>query len=98
MQELKIEQVEHVADLANLALTEDEKHKFAHQLYDIWSDIEKINTIEMNEEDSIMIAPTSNHDLYHEDHIENGLEISDVLKNANKISGDYIAVPKVLHD
>lgn len=97
MQKLSIEQVEHVADLANLALTEEEKNKFAHQLYDIWSDIEKIDAIE-DLEDEILIAPTSNHDFYHEDEIESSLSMEEILKNAKKTSGDYIAVPKVLHD
>ena len=37
MQGLSIEEVIHVADLANLTLTEEEKKKFACQLQDILS-------------------------------------------------------------
>ena len=98
MQELSIEEVEHVADLANLTLTEEEKKKFAHQLQDILSDIDKISAIDIKEEKEILIAPTENHDLYHDDEVEGGLEMKDVLKNANKTSGDYITVPKVLDE
>lgn len=96
MQEKNIEQVEHVARLAKLALTEEEKKKFTQQLQDIWSDIEKIDALD--EEGHILIAPTENHDLYHEDEIKESLEMKEILKNANKTSGDYISVPKVLHD
>lgn len=98
MKGLSIEQVEHVADLANLFLTDDEKGKFSHQLQDILTDIDKITAIEEHENDSMLIAPTFNHDLYHEDEVKESLEIKDILKNANETSGDYISVPKAIHD
>ena len=41
MQGLTSEEVEHVADLANLVLTEEEKQKFSRQLSDILADIDK---------------------------------------------------------
>lgn len=97
MQGLDLEEVEHVADLANLVLTDKEKEKFSKQLQDILSDIDKINSIDI-EESKILIAPTENHDLYHEDETEEGLKIEEVLKNANQTSGDYIVVSKEFHD
>lgn len=98
MQGLDIEEVEHVADLANLVLTDKEKEKFSKQLQDILSDIDKINSINIEEESTILIAPTENHDLYHEDETEEGLKTEEILKNANQTSGDYITVSKEFHD
>ena len=98
MQGLSIEEVIPVADLANLTLTEAEKKNFACQLQDILSDIDKIVAIDIKEEQEILIAPTENYDIYHNDEVEGGLEMKDILKNANKTSGDYITVPKVLDE
>lgn len=98
MQGLSTEEVEHVADLANLLLTEEEKKKFSSQLNDILADIDKISTVDIDKKSDMIIAPTLNHDLYHEDETEEGLKMEEIMKNVNKTSGDYIAVAKELND
>lgn len=98
MQGLTRDEVEHVADLANLVLTEEEKQKFSRQLSDILADIDKIGAANIEEESKILIAPTENHDLYHEDETVESLKSEEIEKNANKTSGDYISVPKALDD
>ena len=50
MQGLTRDEVEHVADLANLVLTEEEKQKFSRQLSDILADIEKIGAADIEDE------------------------------------------------
>ncbi len=97
MQGLTRDEVEHVADLANLVLTEEEKQKFSRQLSDILADIEKIGAADI-EESKILIAPTENHDLYHDDETVESLKNEEIEKNANKTSGDYISVSKALDD
>ena len=97
MQGLTRDDVEHVADLANLVLTEEEKQKFSRQLSDILADIDKIGAVDI-EESEILIAPTENHDLYHDDETVESLKTEEVQKNANKTSGDYISVVKALDD
>lgn len=98
MQGLSTEEVEHVADLANLLLTEEEKKKFSSQLNDILADIDKISTVNIDKKNDMVIAPTLNHDLYHGDETEEGLKMEEIMKNVNKTSGDYIAVAKELND
>lgn len=98
MQGLTIDEVEHVADLANLVLTEEEKKKFSHQLNDILADIDKISAVNIEEKSDILIAPTLNHDLYHNDETAKSLSIEEIEKNATKTSGDYISVPKALDE
>lgn len=98
MNGLTIEEVEHVADLANLVLTEEEKQKFSRQLNDILDDIDKISSVNIKEENKPVIAPTNNHDQYHKDETEKSLTMEEIIKNANKTSGDYITVPGALDD
>lgn len=98
MQGLTRDEVEHVADLANLVLTEEEKEKFSRQLNDILADIDKISVAKIDEESKILIAPTENHDLYHDDETVESLKEEEIRKNANKTSGDYISVTKALDD
>lgn len=98
MNGLTIEEVEHVADLANLVLTEEEKKKFSRQLNDILDDIDKISSVNIQENSTPTISPTENHDLYHGDETENSLTMDEIKKNANKTSGDYITVPGAIDD
>lgn len=98
MKELSREQVMHVAALARLELTEEELKKYAVQLFDILHDIEKIKQISVGEDTDILIAPTFHNNCYREDLVTEELTHEDINKNANKVYGDYIVVPKVLHD
>lgn len=97
MKGLTREEVEHVADLANLVLTEEEKKNFSRQLNDILADIDKISAVEIDESEAL-ITPTNNHDLYHNDEIEESLQMEEIKANANQTSGDYITVLKEKHD
>ncbi len=98
MKGLSTEEVEHVADLANLVLTEEEKKNFSRQLNDILADIDKISSVEIEEESEMLITPTNNHDLYHDDETIDSLKIEEIEANANQTSGDYITVPKEKND
>lgn len=98
MQGLTRDEVEHVADLANLVLTEEEKEKFSRQLSDILADIDKIGVTDIEEESKILITPTENHNLYHNDETVESLTEEKIKKNANNTSGEYISVPKAIDD
>ena len=86
--------VEHVAKLARLELTEDEKEMFTHQLGDVLAQVEK-----MNEVDTTGIEPM-NHpidfvNVMREDKkiYENTRE--ELMSNAPDVEGEYFKVPKI---
>ena len=89
------EKVKHIADLAKLNVTSEEMSKYQQQLTDILTEIDKILKVDITNEE-IMIRPSDNRNCYSEDVIESHISKSDALKNAKRVKGDYIIVPKVI--
>ena len=86
--------VEHVAKLARLELTQEEKEVFTHQLGDVLAHVEK-----MNEVDTVGVEPM-NHpidfvNVMREDNkiYENTRE--ELMANAPDIEGEFFKVPKI---
>ncbi|MBE7708745.1 MAG: Asp-tRNA(Asn)/Glu-tRNA(Gln) amidotransferase subunit GatC [Cyanobacteria bacterium SIG27] len=86
--------VEHVAKLARLELTEEEKEMFTHQLGDVLAHVEK-----MNEVDTAGVEPM-NHpidfvNVMREDEkiYENTRE--ELMSNAPDVEGEFFKVPKI---
>ena len=91
---ITIKDVEHVAKLARLELTEAEKEMFTHQLGDVLAHVEK-----MNEVDTVGVEPM-NHpidfvNVMREDNkiYENTRE--ELMANAPDIEGEFFKVPKI---
>ena len=91
---ITIKDVEHVAKLARLELTEAEKEMFTEQLGDVLSHVEK-----MNEVDTTGVEPM-NHpidfvNVMREDNkiYENTRE--ELMSNAPDIEGEFFKVPKI---
>ncbi len=91
---ITIKDVEHVALLARLELTEEEKVKFTGQLGDVLAHVEK-----MNEVDTTGVEPM-NHpidfvNVVREDEkiYENTRE--ELMMNAPDVEGDFFKVPKI---
>ena len=91
---ITIKDVEHVAKLARLELTEQEKEVFTHQLGDVLAHVEK-----MNEVDTTGVEPM-NHpidfvNVMREDKkiYENTRE--ELMQNAPDIEGEFFKVPKI---
>ena len=97
MEKLSKEEILHVAKLAHLNITEDEIEKYSIQLRDILSEIDKINEVQIEEND-ILIAPTNNRNVYFMDEPKEMLSKEEVLKNANNKNEDFIIVPRVIND
>lgn len=89
------EKVRHIADLAKLNVTSEEMSKYQQQLTDILTEIDKILKVDIKN-DEIMISPINNRNCYSDDVIESHISKSDALKNAKRVKGDYIIVPKVI--
>ena len=89
------EKVRHIASLAKLNVSDDEMIKYQKQLTDILTEIDKILKVDIKNED-IMISPSDNRNVYSLDVIENHISKNDAFKNAKRVKGDYIVVPKVI--
>lgn len=91
---LTIEEVEHIAALARLELTEDEKQRYAEQLSDILDYAARLDELATDQ-----IPPTASVlDMQlrlREDHNRPGLSQDDVLGNAAKTQNDQFKVPPV---
>ena len=94
-EKLTREEVLHVADLARIKLTEEEIERFQVQLKQLLDDVEKINDVK-GYDDDILIACWENNAELRKDESGEMLDPKEVLENAPRHSGNYIAVPVVI--
>ena len=89
------EQVQHVALLSRLALTEEQTDKIAHQLDAILGYIEKLNEL-----DTTGVEPLSHplklQNVLREDKLVPSLERDEALKNAPKQRNGFFEVPRII--
>jgi aspartyl-tRNA(Asn)/glutamyl-tRNA(Gln) amidotransferase subunit C len=87
--------IDHVAKLARLALTPEEKTKFAQQLGDVLHHIEQLRKVDVSG-----VEPTAHafavENVWAEDIARSGLPVDLALKNAPAQRDHMIAVPKVV--
>ncbi len=89
------EQVEHVARLAALALTEEEKELFRRQLNQVLEHAEVIKSV-----DTADVPPTSHAlplgNVFREDRVRPSLSPTDALKNSPQPEEGYFSVPRIV--
>lgn len=92
---LGLAEVEHVAGLAQLSLTEEEVELFRDQLSSILEYAERLQQL-----DTEAIPPTSTvlslHSVMRRDEIRPSLPLGDVLANAPAVEDDLFRVPIIL--
>jgi aspartyl-tRNA(Asn)/glutamyl-tRNA(Gln) amidotransferase subunit C len=92
---LSVAQVEHVAELAQLALSDEEKELFRQQLSSILEYAERLQQL-----DTAAIPPTSTvlplENVMRDDEVRPSLPLADVLANAPALEEDCFQVPVVL--
>lgn len=87
--------IDYVANLARIALTEEEKHLFAGQLEEVLTYIEKLNTLDVDTvEPTAHAIPVTN--VWREDIPGPGLSQDDALRNAPAAREGMFVVPKVV--
>jgi aspartyl-tRNA(Asn)/glutamyl-tRNA(Gln) amidotransferase subunit C len=95
MSRISKEEVKHVANLARLAITEEETEMFTNQLDAIITFAEQLNEL-----DTTGVEPTTHvlemKNILREDKAEKGLPVKDVVKNAPDHKDGYIRVPSIL--
>lgn len=89
------EDVEHVAYLARLGLTEEEKDRLARQLSNILDAMQVIGQL-----DTSAIPPTAQviplRSVMREDEVRPSCDREQILRNAPRRAGDFFLVPAVL--
>lgn len=91
---ITIKDVEHVAKLARLELTEEEKQKFATQLGDVLKYVDQ-----MNEVDTTGVEPMSHAidfvNVMREDTVKYEQTKEELMKNAPDEENGFFKVPKI---
>ncbi len=88
-------QVDHIAYLARLSLTEDEKAELETQLRQILKAFEALNELDVDDiAPTAQVIPLSN--VERPDTITAPLTVEQVLSNAPRVEDDQIRVPPVL--
>lgn len=92
---LTLSEVEHIAQLARLELTEEEKSRYREQLSAILDYAQRLQEL-----DTADIAPTSSvlpaRSVLRPDRPHPGLSVKDVLRNAPEAEENQFRVPPVL--
>ncbi|MBI3579598.1 MAG: Asp-tRNA(Asn)/Glu-tRNA(Gln) amidotransferase subunit GatC [Ignavibacteriales bacterium] len=92
-----LKDVEHIAQLARLEFSEEEKQKFTHQLNDILAYAEQLNKLDTSKVEPLShVIELSN--VFRDDTVKPGLTPEDALKNAPAKSEKFFKVPKVIGD
>jgi aspartyl-tRNA(Asn)/glutamyl-tRNA(Gln) amidotransferase subunit C len=87
--------IDHVAHLARLALTPEEKAKFSSQLGDVLKYIEQLKKVDVSGVEATAHAyPVYN--VWAEDVAQPGLPVEAALKNAPAQRNNMIVVPKIV--
>lgn len=87
--------IDRVAQLARIALTPEEKEKFARQLSEVLHHIRQLEQVDVTG-----VEPTAHafplHNVWQEDVAGAGLQVGDALRNAPAQRDNMIVVPKVV--
>lgn len=98
MQEmLSREEVEHVAQLAKIKISEKDLKKYQIELKKLLNDVEKIHNVK-GYDDDFLITPTDEVCVLRDDIETEMLKPEEVLKNVPKHNGNYIEVPVVINE
>jgi len=95
--EITQKEVEHVAKLARLELSEDEKVTFARQLSGILNYMDQLRTLDTTGvEPTATVLPADN--IFREDEVRPSLPRDKALANAPDQAEGFFRVPRILED
>lgn len=89
--------VEYVAELARIELTEEEKEGLLVDLNNVLNYMEKLNELNTDDTD-IIVNPYYIENKFREDEVEESMNIEDVISNAPERLEEYIKVPNVIEN
>ena len=92
---ITIKDVEHIAKLAKLEFTDEEKEKFTHQMNQILQYMDQLNLLDTsNVEPLSHVIELSN--VFRADEVKPGVSTEEALKNAPEKNEQFFKVPKVI--
>lgn len=93
---ITVKDVEYIAELAKLELSEEEKRNFQKDLNQIVAYFEKLNEL-----DTSAVEPLSHAreilNVMRKDRAKTSLPVDEALSNAPDRKGSFFKVPKVIH-
>ena len=92
---ISIKQIEQVARLSRIILTDEEKDIFREQLTDILGYIEKLNELDTDDVQPMAYA-TSLKNVFREDKQESSFARQEILELSPSSANGFFKVPKVL--
>ena len=92
---VSVKDVEHIAKLARLRLTDDEKIEYTGQLNNILEYMEKLNELDTDNV-SPLTHPMEKENVFREDIVKESLPREKALKNAPKSNDEHFLVPRVI--
>lgn len=92
-----IKDVEHVAKLARLSFSGEEKEKLTHQLNDILKYMEQLNSLDTSNVEPLAHVIELNN-VFRKDEVRQGVTCEEALKNAPAKSEKFFKVPKVISE
>jgi aspartyl-tRNA(Asn)/glutamyl-tRNA(Gln) amidotransferase subunit C len=95
LMKLTLDEVDYVALLARLALNDDEKIKYMHQLEDILKYMDILSEAP-TEDVEPMAGPIELYTPLRDDVVTPSLALEDSLANAPARAGEYFKVPKII--
>ncbi len=96
-EKLELCEVEHVANLARIELTEEEKDQYAIDLKKLLNEVEKISEIK-NYDEELLITPVEHTVSLRKDENKRTISFNEIKKNIPKSSGNFVEVPVMLHE
>jgi aspartyl-tRNA(Asn)/glutamyl-tRNA(Gln) amidotransferase subunit C len=93
--DIDIKQIEQIANLSRIKLTEDEKDIFREQLTDILGYIEKLNELDTDDVQPMAYA-TSIKNVFREDQQKSSFPRQEILELSPSSANGFFKVPKVL--
>ena len=100
---VSLDQVRHVADLANLELTAEELPRMAHDLNAILDHIAQLNELDTSDvipmaqvSDALGVAPAAFGESLRSDVIKPSVDRAAVMAEAPETDGRFFKVPKVI--
>lgn len=93
---VSLKDVEKIADLARLYITEEEKEKYTRQLNVVLEYMEQLNKVDTSNVEPLS-HPFELTNVFRDDEVQSSLSVDEALKNAPEKSGNYFKVPKVIN-
>ncbi len=93
--DIDIKQIEQIANLSRIKLTDDEKDIFREQLTDILGYIEKLNELDTDDVQPMAYA-TSIKNVFREDQQKSSFPRQEILELSPSSANGFFKVPKVL--